>query len=233
MRTEGPLETIVRRAGGVLSASSGSGVAAHYGSSAGELAVCLRAVGIADRSDLGKLVVTGRPEAVADLVRRVAGVALLPAGVGTSAGAWWCAAGPDRVLVLCEATRRARLFGVLRTTARPLGDVRVEDVTAALSVIAVLGRRASGVLSALGALGLHDDPRSAPPFARVRIAGEDVSVLLQSDRRALLVMARGSADRTWHAIEHAGRPYGISCVGLEAVERFWLVDRSARRAPGG
>ena len=229
MSTEGPLETIVRRAGGVLGASSGGGVAAHYGSPAGELAVCLRSVGIADRSDLGKLVVTGRPDAVADLVRRVAGAALLPAGVATSARAWWCAAGPDRVLVLCEATRRARLFGVLRTTARPLGDVRVEDATAALSVIAVLGRRAGEVLAALG---LHDDPRSAPPFGRVRIAGEDVSVLLQSDRRALLVMARDSADRTWHAVEHAGRPYGISCVGLEAVERFSLVDRTARRAPG-
>src|SRR5437763_1907958 len=107
-----------------------------------------------------------------------------------------------------------RSEGPLETIVRRAGGVLSESSG---SGVAVLGRGASGVLSALGALGLHDDPRSAPSFARVRIAGEDVSVLRQSDRRALLVMARGRAGRTWHAVEHAGRPYGISCVGLEAV----------------
>jgi glycine cleavage system aminomethyltransferase T len=209
----------------------GPGVASHYGSPAGELAVCLRAVGIADRSDLGKLVVSGRSEAVAELVGRVSGDGLAATGVALSAGAWWCAAAGDQVVVLCEPPRRLRLLNVLRSSARPLAGVRVEDASTAWSAIAVVGRCATNVLSMLGALGPEDDPRSAPPFGSVVIAGSDVHVLLQSDRRTLLLMDRADAQRVWHAVELAGRAFGMSCVGLQAVERFSLVDRMSVKLP--
>jgi len=120
---------------------------------------------------------------------------------------------------------------VLRAAARPLAGVRVEDASAALAAIAVVGRRAVDVLAALGALGPDDDLRSAPPFGGVRLAGADVSVLLESDRRALLVTDTADADRVWRAVEEAGRGFGISCVGLDAVERFALLDRTAVRRP--
>src|SRR2546421_521521 len=111
----------------------------------------------------------------------VGGAALAATGVAASAGAWWCAAAPERVVVLCEPPRRARLLQMLRTAARPLAGVHVHDASAALSAVAVVGRCAMSVLSALEALGPENDPRSAPPFARVRIADADVCVLLQSD----------------------------------------------------
>ena len=226
-----PLDAVIRRAGAVMIERDGSSVAAHYGSPAGELAVCLRTVGIANRSDLGKLAVTGRPEAVAELVQRVVGASLAGTGVAMSAGAWWCAAAPERLVVLCEPPLRARLLQMLRTAARPLAGVHVHDASAALSAVAVVGRCAMSVLSALEALGPENDPRSAPPFARVRIADADVCVLLQSDRRALLVMDAADAGRLWHAVEEAGRPFGISCVGTQALERFALLDRTSVRAP--
>ena len=48
-------------------------VANDFGSVAGELAACLRAVGVADCSDLVKLDVHGSAEAVAAAVTHVAG----------------------------------------------------------------------------------------------------------------------------------------------------------------
>jgi glycine cleavage system aminomethyltransferase T len=220
----GPLDAVARRAGAVTVERQGARIPAHYGSAAGELAVCLRAVGIADRSDLGKLVVTGRPEGVAELVRRAAGSTLAVTGVAAAGGAWWCAAAPDRLLVLTEPAKRLRTLELLRAAARPLGGVRVADASTALSAIAVLGRHSLTVLAALEALGAEAEPRSVPPVAEVRLAGADVVVLLQSDRRALLVLDAVDADRVWRAVEEAGRPFGISYVGIEAVERFSLLD---------
>lgn len=122
-----PLDIVARRAGAVMVDRGGVSVAAHYGSAAGELAVCIRAVGLADRSELGKLVLSGSEAGVAELVRRMTGAALAPAGVSISSEAWWCAAAPGHVIVLCDPRRRARLLAVLRIQARRLPGVEVSD----------------------------------------------------------------------------------------------------------
>ena len=54
-----PLEPQLQRAGATMVARHGWWVAAHFGSPAGELALCETAVGLADRSDLGKLELRG------------------------------------------------------------------------------------------------------------------------------------------------------------------------------
>lgn len=203
----------------------GTSTAAHYGSAAAELGVCVRAVGLADRSDLGKLRISGSAAGIATLMRDVAGAPIEPSGVATAAAAWWCAASPERVIVLCEAERLSRLLGVLRARARRLPGVEVEDISASLSAVALVGHRVPQVLSALEALGPGGHPRTAAPFAAATIAGADVHVLLQSDRRAIVLVEPEHADRVWHAVAAAGRPHGLSCVGADAVERFALVDR--------
>jgi glycine cleavage system aminomethyltransferase T len=224
------LDTVVRRAGAVMVERDGGSVAAHYGSAAGELAVCMRAVGIADRSDLGKLIVSGEPEPLAELLLQVAGVSLAaPGAVAERGGAWWCAAGGGRALVLCDPARRAHLLDLLRAAARRRPSLRLDDVTAQMSAIAVVGRSTRRVLAELGALGPAGDPRRVPPFGSVRIAGAGVSVLLQSDESVLLLVPAPDADRVWHAVERAGRPFVMGCVGLEALERFTLVALSSRR----
>ena len=35
----------------------------------------------------------------------------------------------------------------------------------------------------------------------------------------------------WRAIERAGRPFGLSCVGQEAAGRYALLERTRSRAP--
>lgn len=220
--TVSPLGAVTTRAGAVMRTQGGASVAVHYGSAAAELGVCVRAVGLADRSDLGTLEIAGPAAAVGAFLRKLTGAPLEPAGVATAAGAWWCAAAPGRVLVLCEPDRRAQLLGVLRAASRRHPGVAVADVSSAWSAIAVVGRRTADVLAALG----HgDDPRAAAPFGRASIGGAGVHVLLQSDRRAIVLAEPAAAGAVWQAIAHAGRPYGLSCVGTEAVERFALLDR--------
>jgi glycine cleavage system aminomethyltransferase T len=227
------LDTMHRHAGGVMITCGDRTVALHYGSPAGELARCVRSLGIADRSDLGKILVTGAASPVSDLVRRITGAPLTAFGLVWSEGAWWCMEAPGRVLVIVQPAGRTRLFEMLRSTARPVGGVTVREQSSALAAIALLGPLAGAALAAIGALGPQQDLRSAPPFARARIGGVDAFVLLQSDQRALLVTWAGDADRLWHFVEHSTRPLGMSCVGTEAAERFALLERMRARVPNG
>ncbi len=217
----------MRRAGAVIVNRRGADVAAHFGSSAAELAVCIQTVGLADRSDLGKILVTGKAAGVAQLVRRMTETSLAAEGVVLSDGAWWCAAAPDRVIVVCEPTTCGRLLDMLRTQARRLPGVEVTDGSTAWNAIAVVGRSAMQLLAALKALGPDGAVRTAAPFGRATIAGAEVHVLLQSDRRALLVVEAFGAGRVWREVEDAGRPLGLSLVGADAVHRFSLLDRAA------
>ena len=223
METASPLAVVTSRAGAVLTRGGGN-VAVHYGSAAAELGVCVTAVGLADRSDLGKLRITGPAAGIADLLQHVVGGPLEPAGVAAAAGAWWCAVAPEHVIVQCERSGAPRLLGMLRAQARRLPGVEVVDISSSLSAIALVGPRAPQVLRALGALGPGGDPRTAAPFGRATIAGAGVHVLLQTDRRALVLVEPLAADRVWRAIAEAGRDFGLSCVGTEAVERFALLD---------
>jgi glycine cleavage system aminomethyltransferase T len=220
-----PLSAVTRRAGAVLATRDGQSCPTHYGSAAGELGVCVRTVGLADRCDLGKLWLTGSASGIRALVRAVTGVALEPQGVTVTGTTWWCAAAPDDVVVLCEAGRRAQLVAVLRAQARRFAGVDVADVSRSVAAIALVGPRTGAVLAALDAMGPGADPRAAVPFADMTAGGVAVRVLLQSDRRALLLTDPADADRLWHALAAAGRPHGLSCVGVEAVERFALFDR--------
>jgi glycine cleavage system aminomethyltransferase T len=106
-----------------------------------------------------------------------------------------------------------------------MAGVEVRDVSADVSIIALVGPRTARVLATVGALGAGGDPRVASPFAEVAIAGAEAHVLLQSDRRALVLVAPDKADHVWRALAAAGRDEGLSCVGLEAVERFAMLDR--------
>jgi glycine cleavage system aminomethyltransferase T len=123
------------------------------------------------------------------------------------------------------------MLEVLRGQAGRAPGVELRDESAAWAAIALVGRRAARVLAALGALGPDGDVRAARPFASVHIGGVPVDVLLQSDRRALLLVEPAGADLVWRACEAAGRPLGMSCVGSEAVERFAMLERPALSLP--
>jgi glycine cleavage system aminomethyltransferase T len=216
---------VLRRAGAVLARRDGRDVAINFGSAAAELAVCVRSVGIVDRSELSKIVLEAPPAQLATLVSRLAGSMVASGGVLSAGGAWWCGETPGRVLVLSDPATGRRLLARLHSEAMRNVTTKVHELTDELAAIGLLGRSAGGVLAALGVYGQSRDPRTAQPFARGWIDRIPAWWLLHSDRRAIALVSREDAGDAWLAVERAGRPFGISCVGQEAASRYALLER--------
>ncbi len=197
----------------------------HLGSPAGELAACMRGAGIADRSDLAVLRVNGRPASLSDLIEPVTSVVMGIGGVVATPIAWWCRESNDSLLAITEQRQRARLLAALRAPGRRLHGVEVTDLSAEMTVTALVGARSTSILAALGALGADGDPRAVPPFSRATVDGSQVLVLLQSDRRALLIVPAADGERVRRAARAVGEPFGLTAVGTDAVTRFALHER--------
>jgi glycine cleavage system aminomethyltransferase T len=219
------LDPVVRQAGGVLVMHDGHAVVANYGSAAGELAACVSAVGLADRSDLAKLVLQGPPAQLQHLTQRLTGSEVAPGGAVLSGGAWWCAESPERMLVICIASRADRMHAVLHARVARRSAVTLTDRSAELAALAVVGRRASALLAELGVYGESGNPRQVPPLTVHTGTGAEVLWLLESDDKALALMATADAPAVWHTIERAGQRFGLCAVGQEALARYALIRR--------
>lgn len=211
------LEAVTQRAGAV--GNRNTGVAAHYGSPAGELAVCVQAVGLTDRSELTKLEVRGDERVLADLVQAVAGISVGPGGCAEHGGTWVCGRSRASAVVLAEPGERSFLEDWID---RHGPGFRVIDRTSDWAAIGLVGVATPTVLRVLG---LVADPRAASPFAEVCVDGAPAELLLHSDVRALLLAEAEDACRIWATVEAAGKPFGISYVGSEALRRFTLRER--------
>lgn len=219
-------DSILSKAGAVFARHDGRPVVVNFGSAAGELAVCVRAVGLVDRSELTKLVLEAPAAQLAHLVIRLAGSGPAAGRALQMGGAWWCGLAADRVIVLCEPAAGARLRDRLRSHALHHVELVVRDHTEDWVAIALVGH---GTPRVLRALGVHDDVGDAADGPRLRtgeVQGVEVTWLLESDRRALALVARERAGAVWRAVEDAGRPFGISCVGQDAASRYQLLERA-------
>ena len=205
----------------------GHRVVANYGSAAGELAACVSAVGLADRSDLAILELAGPSAQLRHLSQRLTGSEVSPGGAVLSAGAWWCAVTPGRMLVLCQTRQADRLHAVLRARVARRSALTLSDRTTQLAALAVVGHHTSALLAELGVYGESGDPRDVPPLTTHTVAGGEVLWLLESDDRALALTAAPEAPAVWHAIERAGRLFGLCAVGQEALARYGLIRRIA------
>ncbi len=230
-RPEFPLEAVLDRAGAVYASRAGRPVAVHFGSAAAELAVCVRAVGLVDRSELSTLSLEAPPAQLSALMMRLVGATVAPGGLVTGGSALWCGVSPSQVMVVCDPRTGGRLVEALHVDAAR--HVTVRDLSSELAAIALLGRNSGRVLTALGVYGPSGDARLAKPFGRGAVAGIEAWWLLQSDRQAVALVTREQAGQAWLAIERAGRPFGISCVGHEAACRYALMERLRPAAPAG
>jgi glycine cleavage system aminomethyltransferase T len=225
------LQAILTGRGAVMTSRAGISVPAHFGSPAGELSACVRGVGIANRCDLGKLVVTGPQASVRALARQHLGVELTRGGVAATPEGWWCADGTDRLLVIPAAEARAQLHDTLQQEERRK-DITVLDASQTLASMAIAGRAMHHLMALLGIVRPTGDLRSLAPYSAVDLAGKPVNLLLESDHRALLIIDAADADEVWQAVEAAGRPLGLSLVGIDALERFAVFETlRLRRAP--
>jgi len=110
-----PLETVARNHGATMASRHGRRVHAHFGSVGAEEAVCLRAVGMADRSDRDTFELRGDPVAIETALTELGPLV------------WASFIGADRALVRCAAESTPEVSDVLGH----YGDVAVKARTGA------------------------------------------------------------------------------------------------------
>ena len=152
-----PLERLLLKAGATMVARHGWLVAAHYGSPGGELALAETAVGLADRSDMGKFELRGDADAVEQLVGQLTGGQVGPGEAIAATGAWWGAVSGEHVVALCGAADTKRLKAALEDAAGHTHGATVVDTTARLAALALVGPGAGAVLDELSGSGPFDE----------------------------------------------------------------------------
>jgi glycine cleavage system aminomethyltransferase T len=202
----------LREAGGVMVMRDGHPVAANFGSTATEVAVCVKRVGLAVRSDLAVLDVTGAEPWFASLLAEPLGQSVPSQGRARRiAGTWCCRVASDRAVVV----------GPWDATA-PWTQL-ASDSADARAVLTLVGPRAHQVLADVG---LQND-LEIEGLREGWFADSPTLLLRESADRYLLVVDAEQAGEAWRALLDAGRSLGLSMVGADALARL-----AAAPAPG-
>jgi glycine cleavage system aminomethyltransferase T len=212
----------LQAAGAVMVLRDGHPVAGNFGSAATELAVCVKRVGLAVRSDLDVLEVTGAEPWLSHFLADALGGRPCPPGRACRvAGTWCCRLSADRALVVGSWSAAARwaLLGrraiVTGTAVEVAGRARTDGA------LTLVGPRAARLLTDAG---LSAD--MAPGGVReTLLAGAPAVLLRETDERWLLIMDSERAGDAWRALLQAGRSLGLSLVGTEALERLAAAPR--------
>jgi glycine cleavage system aminomethyltransferase T len=205
--THGPLASPaladhLRKAGGVMVMRDGHAVAAHFGSTATEVAVCVKRVGLAVRSDLAVLDITGAEPGLASFLADGLGQAVPSLGRARRiAGTWCCRVASDRVVVVGPRSALAGVAG---------------DHPDSKTVLTLVGPRVGQVLADVG---LQND-LDVEGIREGWFAESPTLLLRESAHRYLLVVDAEQAGEAWRELLDAGRSLGLSMVGTEALERL-------------
>jgi glycine cleavage system aminomethyltransferase T len=199
-------------AGAVLQERDGHIVATSYGSVPGEIAVCMKSVGLADRSDLGVLELRGDQDLLdRALIARLGDPPVAPGSGRRRRTVWYLRL--DRRRTLLVGPHHALASGPPIGTGRDRSDLPHKDVGATLAILSIIGPRAARLLAAaelpgelaIGAIGR--DPRDADVLA----------ILRESQRRFLVLVRTAGADAFWTRLLAAGEPLGAAFVGFDAL----------------
>jgi len=205
------------------------GVVRSYGSAPGELAACLRHVGLVQRGDLAAVPIAGAPAAIEAASADLIGHALAVGGCVRVAGTWWSRPDARTLLIAGAPDAVARATGLLRTqTRRRCALALGTDVE--LVAMSVIGLHTATLLDDLGVLGPLGDLRVVSPCVPSAIGGALAVWLLESDTNALCVVDRTDAEVVEQRIALAGRPLRLARVGHDALAQYLLLER--RRASG-
>jgi glycine cleavage system aminomethyltransferase T len=202
----------LEQAGGVMVMRDGHPVAAHFGSTATEVAVCVKRVGLAVRSDLAVLDVTGAEPRLAAFLADALGQSVpSPGRARQIAGTWCCRVASDRAVVVGPWST------IARWTQLP------GDGTNERAALTLVGPRVSQVLADVG---LQND-LEIEGLREGWFADSPTLLLRESADRYLLVVDAEQAGGAWRELLDAGRSLGLSMVGADALARL-----AAAPAPG-
>ncbi len=199
-------------ASAVLHDLAGHKVVAHYGSIHGEIAVCMKSVGLADHSDYGVVELRGdRGMLDRALVARLGDPPLEIGNARRRRGVWHLRLDARHALLV--GPRAALDSGAAMRRGRGRDALPHRDIGATLAIIGILGPRATRLLAAarlpgdlaIGAIGADAGDSSV------------VAILRESQRRYLAVVRASGADAFWARLLNAGEPLGAALVGYDAL----------------
>jgi glycine cleavage system aminomethyltransferase T len=213
----------ILQAGAVMALRDGHPVAAHFGSTATELAVCVKRVGLAVRSDLGTLELTGPEPWLSHFLADALGQHLpSPGRAGRTAGTWCGRVAGDRAVVVGPWSATARWTRFVREAIVTGSAIACSDRSASATALTLVGPRVERLL---GDVGLEADL----PVEGVRegwFAGSPAVLLRESLDRYLVIVDAGRASAAVGELFSAGAAFGLSMVGAEALERLAAAPRA-------
>jgi glycine cleavage system aminomethyltransferase T len=174
----------------------GRSVAAHFGSAASEVAVCLSTVGIADRSDRVTFELRGTSRDVA---------AALAALAPVRDHVWWTRTSSRAAIVRSEFADASAAATVLMSSDHEI----VANVSDRYAAIAVIGPRSSQLLTAA------EFDEHNPPI-----------VLQDPRNAFELLVEGAKAPGLWNRLLEAGASLQLACVGLDALEHLAASHRA-------
>jgi glycine cleavage system aminomethyltransferase T len=209
-------------AGAVLHDRDGHTIAANYGSVPGEIAVCMKSVGLADRSDYGAFELRGDRELLDRALIDRLGDPPLAVGSGRRLrSVWYLRVHARRTLLVGPHAALASQPAIGRGRGRV--DLPHRDIGASLALVGIVGPRAARLLAAAGL------PGDLPIGAVGAHAGDTniVAILRESQRRYLALLRAEGANAVWTRLLTAGKPLGAAFVGYDAL---MLLNASSRAA---
>ncbi len=193
----------------------------HYGSAAGELAICMRSVGLVDREDLRVLMVSASPQKLDRLTADLLDATLDLGETEAIGEGHWGRIGAGQVVVAISASSVSSLCEAL---LRVPGAEEVTIDATELQAIGVVGPATTGLLTDLGIYGALAGVNGRGRIAHTAAAGGALWMLLDQ-ASALALVEPAEALAAWSSLSEAGRRFGVGCVGAEAAERFEAVRR--------
>jgi glycine cleavage system aminomethyltransferase T len=218
-----PLADWLRHAGAASVIREGRPVAAHYGSAATELAVCVKGVGLAFRSDLETLAISGHPAWLDHVLGKALGGRIPQTGSATAmAGALCCRVDAEHAVVVAPPGAAARWRRIAREAIVVGNPIAFADRSADMTVLSLVGPRSRRLLAAAGLTGEFgaDDVRAGS------LAGVPVVIVREAGERFLLVIGDDGAETAWRALVDAGAPLGMALVGSDALARLAAARRT-------
>ena len=207
-----PVPASCLAAGAVLHERDGHVVATHYGSTPGEIAVCMKSVGLADRSDLGTLELRAETSVLdRTLSARLGYPPVAPHNARRLSAIWYLRLEARRTLLVGAHAALAAAPPIGRGPDR--AELSCRDIGASVAIISVIGPRATRLMTAAGLPGeiaigaVARDPEDASVLA----------ILRESQRRLLVLVQAKAIDAMWSRLHAAGEPLGAALVGYDAL----------------
>lgn len=190
----------------------GHTIVAHYGSVPGEIAVCMKSVGLADRSDLGTLELRAATSLLdRALADRLGDPPPAPGSARRRSSVWYLRVDARRTLLV--GAHASLASGPMIGKGADRAELACNDIGASVAIVSVIGPRAGRLMTAAGlpdglAIGaIGRDPADASVLAIVR----------EGQRRFFVLVRVAAVDALWSRLLAAGEPLGAAFVGAEAL----------------